>query len=215
MPMLRTADSLQLVSGRLAAVRQTPGGSVRRRRFSLIEVVLGLGLLAFGILTTMRLLPVSLNANRDSIAESYAADGVDEFLHSLATKLKDPAGDYGNWATQGLSLPTSKPTATEPSEQNWSEWKSDQTTTFWRGGSRNQFYKVERRTPGIPAADFAGVFRVWRDSVTFSSYAGGAWQESTASTDVAIAVHVEVSWPAFLPYARRKKSLYSLEVFKR
>ena len=194
--------------------RQNSRGVVRRRCFSLIEVVLGLGLLAFGILTTMRLLPISLRANRDSIAESYAADAVDEFLHAIATKMKDPADDFAGWEEYGLSLPTSKPTASEPS-QTWSEWYSDESTVFWRGGSSNEYYKVDRRTPGTSATDFSGIFRVWRGSVTFSSYSDGSWHEPPASTDVAVALHVEVSWPAFLPYSRRQKSLYSLEVFKR
>lgn len=213
--MTRSVDnSRQVAFVSLSVARQRSGGRVRRRWFSLIEVVLGLGLLAFGILTTMRLLPVSLRANRDSIAESYAADSVDEFLHSLAAKMKDPAGDFAGWEKYGLSLPTSKPTSTEPS-QTWTEWYSDESTTFWRGGSQYQYYKVERKTPGVSATDFSGVFRVWRGSVTFSSYSSGSWQESTASTDVAIALNVEVSWPEFLPYNRRQKSLYSLEVFKR
>jgi len=190
------------------------GRRTRRHPFNMIEVVLGLGLIAFGLVSTLGLFPVGLNASRDSIAESYAADSADQFLHFLATRLKDPGAgnDFPNWDTYGKTLPTTKPSATDPT--TWSNWFSDATTTFLYAGASKEFYKVEQRAAGATHADFSAIYRVWRESVTYSAYIGGVWQEITASDDAALGINIEVSWPSNIPYASRQKSLYHIEVYK-
>lgn len=185
----------------------------RRRCFNMIEVVLGLGLISVGLISTLGLFPVGLAATRNSIAESYAADSADQFLHFLASRLKNPAGDYQSWAEFGQKLPTSKPSATEPS-QTWTEWYSEDTATFWFAGAQNQYYRVEQKAAGADTPDFAAVYRVWRDYVTASRYVNQTWQTTTLSDDIALSVHVEVSWPTTLPYQQREKALYNLEVYK-
>lgn len=195
-------------------MRVEDGTRVRSRRlaFSLIEVVLGLGLIAFGIISILGLFPVGLTATRDAISESYAADSVDEFLHILASRLKDPTNDFANWNDFGVALPTTKPSDSEP--QNWTVWISQDTTTLWYGGLNREFYRVEQRGAGAQVPDFDAVYRLWRSPVTISRFEDGAWIEGTVSEDVAMAINVEASWPVRIPYARRGKALYRLEVYR-
>lgn len=190
-----------------------PSGRVGVKLFTLVEVVIAIGLMSVGLLSIIGLLPVSLQATRDSVAESYAGDNAEEFLHYLSLRLKMPGNDYANWDQYGKVLPTSKPSETEPS-QTWSQWYSDQTTTLWSAGAAHQFHKVERRTPAIATPDFAAVYRVWRSAVKFPEYINGTWVDSTASEDVALMLNVEVSWPAGIPYDHRSKALYCTEIYK-
>jgi len=183
------------------------------RCFSLIEVVLGLGLISVGVLRVVGLLPFGLSATRNSIAESYAADSADQFLHFLAMRLKSSTNDYQAWDDFGKKLPTTKPSATEPS-QTWTEWYSEDTATFWYAGSHSEYYKVEQKAAGSDTPDFAAVYRVWRGSVSASAYVNGTWQTTTLSDDEALSINVEISWPLVLSYQRREKALYSLEVYK-
>ena len=203
---------------------RVPKVPVCRRAFNMIEVVLGMGLIAFGMISTLGLFPVGLTANRDSIAESYAADSADQFLHYFAVRLKMSDNDYENWTQFGLSLPDAKPGSSEPTA--WTEWISDDTTTFWYGGSANEFYKVEQKAAGASAPDFSAVYRVWYEQVRYSYWNDGTvtcscddsgtehWHETSADTSQAMAVNIEVSWPAHLSYANRQKAFYQLEVYK-
>ena len=185
-----------------------------QHRFNMIEVVLGIGLIVFGLVTTLGLFPVGLSAARNAIGETYAADSADQFLHFLATRLRVPTDDYANWDGFGKKLPEEKPTSAEPPDGEWIEWFSEDTVTYWRGGSLNQFYRIEQKAAGSAVADFLAVYRVWREGVSYSRYVDGAWEEVVASADVALAINLEVSWPEGLPYERRQKALYSLEVYK-
>jgi len=180
----------------------------------MVEVALGLGLIAMGMVSTVGVFPVALTAARDSIAESYAADSADHLLHALAGRMRMPnaQGQFANWDALGTSLPDAKPASAEPAV--WSEWFADDTTTFSVGGASSEFYKVEQRASGAAQADFCAIYRLWRDDVTYSKYVNGQWQQMTADPDKAIAINLEVSWPSSVPYDRRQKGLFRLEVYK-
>jgi type II secretory pathway pseudopilin PulG len=47
---------------------------MRRSGFSLVEVVIALGITAFSLVAVFGLLPVALNTNRDSVQQTEAAD---------------------------------------------------------------------------------------------------------------------------------------------
>ncbi len=196
-------------------MRTCPGwqaGGGARRRFSLVEVVLALGILGVGLVQVMRLFPVGLNSVRDAAAERYAADSADHFLHQFALQLKNPSEDYANWAKFGLSLPTSKPQGQEPVQ--WTLWFSGASTSCWTGPGSCEYVKVEQRTPEADVADFAAIYRIWRDSVSYWKYEDGAWVEEAIEDSAAMGINVEASWPATVPYSQRQTSLYRLEMFK-
>ena len=192
-------------------------------RFNLVEVVLGMGLIAFGLVSTIGLFPVGLTANRDAIAESLAADGADQFLHLLAARLKDPANSFQNWTDFGLSLPTYKPGPYEPSATAWTVWMTEPanpnpsdawTTRYWYGGSTKEYYRMEQKVAASASVESSAIYRVWRDTVMYPQYVAGVWTQVAADPDRALVLNLEVSWPSTLPYERRHKSLYQLEVFK-
>ena len=157
-----------------------PGPHPRVCCFNMIEVVLGLGLMAFGLIATVGLLPVGLSLSRDTVAETYAADSADQFLHFFAVRLKSPSADYEKWdqLVQRLRYSYSygeeptyweewftepqrpaefTPPPTNPEEEDpWKTW----STRFCRAPSDPCFFKVEQKAGGASATDFTALYRV-------------------------------------------------------
>jgi len=210
-------------------------------RFSMIEVVLGLGLIAFGLISIAALFPVGLRANQAAIGETYAAEHADQFLHLLKSRMTASEDSQANWSTCALALPETKPSDSEPT--SWDSWLQQGMVTYSVAGTQNQFYRIRqegldkeiavdnaeekyaddeaeqaKQVAAIMAAaydpQFQAVCRVWRTPVTIAHYESGTWQEITFTTDQAIGLNVEISWPADKPYASRQKSLYQLEVHR-
>lgn len=190
-----------------------PSRRRRTRRFTLIEVVLGLGVLAFGVISLMALFPVTLRASRDSLAETYAAESADQFLQFLGGRLKSPDEDFRSWRELGQELPTTKPGASEPTG-DWDEWFSEEDSTFSVSSDSFAFHRLERSTKGVGSVDFMAVCRVWRTPVLITRFDNSGWSTAELSSDEALGLNVEISWPATLPYLRRHKALYHLEIFK-
>jgi len=184
-----------------------------RHMFSIIEVVLAVCILGIGLVYIMRLYGTGLRSARDSVARKFTADSVDHFLHSYALQLKDPTGDFRNWNTMGLALPSAKPGASEPA--NWTVWQNDGCTKSWRGPSGStDIVRIAQCSNGAEIPDFEAVYRIWRDTVKYWKYDGATWQEINVPPDQALALNVEVSWPIVAPYENRQKSLFRFEVFR-
>ena len=182
--------------------------TARACRFSMIEVVLGLGLIAFGLISIAALFPAE-------IGETYAAEHADQFLHLLKARITAPDDSQANWGTYALALPATKPTGDEPTAAaDWAAWLSQGGSSYAMAGSGNQFYRIEQQGGDSNDIQFSALCRVWRTPVTLSHYESGTWQVVTFTADQAIGLNVEISWPADRPYASRQKSLYQLEVYR-
>ena len=187
---------------------------MRRSQFNMIEVVLALGVVAIGAVSLMALFPVGFGAGRDAAAESFAADSADQFLHWFAARARN------NWSTfmQGGSafpLPTQKPYSLD----------DDMETDNWTGGTQTvtpTLTLTRHTSAGLmkvemagSIADFSGVYRIWRDSVEVPYLdRDGTTQTQSMDSATAVAINLEASWPSQLPYTRRKKHVYRLEIFK-
>ena len=186
-------------------------------RFTIVEIVLTIGFLVVGITSIMALFPVGLSANCDSLGGGYAADSADQFLHWYATQAKT------DWATYTGSdwLPTAKSTAlVDGCEQdNWDTAESiGANLTYQKHAVENGLFRL-KSVQGIGAdevIDFSGVYRFWQGSVDYWYWeeSTASWKQGSVGSDIAVAINLEASWPAELPYARRRKAVYRLEIFK-
>jgi hypothetical protein len=179
----------------------------------MIEVVLGLGLIAFGLISIAALFPVGLRANQAAVGETYAAEHADQFLHLVKATVTAPDNDQANWTNYAVNFPESKPTGDEPAT-GWTVWLQQGVTKYEVAGARGEFHRI--RQIGLEGTDvqFSAICRVWRTPVVLTRYNDGAWETITFTADQAIALNVEVSWPADRPYATRQKALYQLEVYR-
>jgi type II secretory pathway pseudopilin PulG len=180
----------------------------RTRRFTLIEVTLALIVIAIGLMSIMALFPVGANANRDAIAENYAADAADQMLGFLASQIREDWSFWNNIDDELVNI--------SGVPANIGSWTAQTGTNLYHttvGGSR--VYRMQQSTT-VDAAeviDFDAVIRVWQtamDTWRFDSTVGtsGAWVPNSTDSQV----NIELSWPSGLPYNRRRKAYYSIGV---
>ncbi len=95
---------------------------MKRHPFSMVEILLALGVIAIGICSVMVLFPVGANATRDAAMETYAANAADQILHMVKYKLTMTDEDsthtayYNQWYTYICDAPTA--TTTYPDGPN-------------------------------------------------------------------------------------------------
>ena len=197
-------------AGRLPGPRH---GGRRGRAFSLIEVLLALGVIAFGVVSVLALLPASMKSSRDSVADTHSSLVGEHLTEMLSTAMESSASATA-WTASALALPSDKPGADEAAT-GWTNWRSQDGIRYWRVGTANQLHRVELRRDGNDYAEFAGMCRVWRRQVVISQLTNGTWTTRTLPWEDAVALNIEVSWPVQAPYARRQKAIYALNVFYR
>ena len=193
----------------------------RSRRFSLIEVVLGLGLIAFGLISIAALFPVGLRANQAAVGETYAAEHADQFLHVFKARITAPDNEQANWGTYAVGLPASKPLGSEP-VSGWATWLQQGLVTYEAAGSNGEFHRLRQWAYSevvggketFKDVQFSAVCRVWRTPVSLTRYEDGSWNTIDFPAEEAVALNVEISWPADRPYASRQKAVYQLEVYR-
>lgn len=194
--------------------RLDDGSPAQRRCFNMIEVVLAIGVVAIGVVSIMALFPVGVSASRDSMAQTYAAESADQFLHHLEYLIRQNWNGYVNSAdsTIPLTMPSSDAFAGTPmANTNGTMFVHDTEAGRYRVLRYVDVSESNSYAPNDDILDFEGILRVWRSQVEIP----GTGSPLELAYEVAVALNLEISWPAPLPYAARQKSLYRLELFKR
>lgn len=190
-----------------------PARRAARWPFSLLEVVLALAVIAFGVVSVLALLPASMKASRDSVADTHSSQAAQHLIQTLAANM-EAATVSADWSAVALSLPTDKPAAAEP-DSDWTVWLRQGGMSFWRAGESGEFFRVDMRRADADYSEFAAICRVWRRPVTISTLEDdGTWSTRTVPWENAVGLNVEVSWPAQAPYPGRQKALFALNVFR-
>ncbi len=211
---------------------------MRKNAFNMIELALALGIVAIGIASIMVLFPVGLNAARDSMAETYAAESADQLLHYIQYIVRTPA-NWNSWisadGTTLGSLPGAKPTSldadmtvsgagvTDSDGTMFSQstagiyqivrYVENNTSSSSPADNENEFNPEGMQSNWDDQVDFRGILAVWQEDIPLLDTDG---DPATADNrNVGATLKVEVSWPAELPYQVRKKAAYQLEVFNR
>lgn len=188
----------------------------RHTTFNMVEIALALAVIALGVISIMALFPIGLNAHRDSMTESYAADVSEQFIHQLEAMIDRPGG----WAAFITDpVPTRLPT-TKPAADYFAGTEAPNTNgTMFTGPAGSGTYRFLRYVDvdddgtydDDDILDFEAIVVVWQNQVSVPTGAGS----STLPVTTAAALNLEVSWPARLPYAQRQKSFFRKELFNR
>lgn len=199
--------------------------AMRRTPFNMIEVLLALGVIALGAVSVLALFPYGLASSRDSVAESFAGDSADQFLHWFAAQARTGTG-WTTYASDATWLPTTKLAVPAPGASETSAWlpapPSPPTMVTPNLGYRRHssdagilWVTFQRGDASQPIVDFSSVYRLWREPVTIPDpRPGSGGSDISLNTLSALAINLEASWPAELPYQRRQKAVYRLEVFR-
>ena len=160
----------------------------------MIEIVLAIGIAAFGIMGVVAMIPPALNANRDVSADAF----VDEAVSKIGTYVNLVLMYQTNWTSP---CPNSEPSdiaiTSKPSGTNILGMNMWQTST-------NGVYYMEA-SDGTPFA-----VKLWCDS-SISDFYNGSSAGQTLSQGVRI--HAEIAWPANRA-ANREKRTFCWDVFQ-
>ena len=176
----------------------------------MIEIAIALGVAAVAIVSIMALFPIGFSAGRDAMAETYAAEAADEFLHWLEGEIR-----HGGW-TPGI-VPDSFPPEADRIDF---EPTYEQNVTLYESGTNPNYYKAIRFVdltgdgifrPDDDILDFAAIITVRRSQVVIP----GDPDSVTLLDDIAVRLEMEISWPARADYENREKRQYFYEIFKR
>jgi hypothetical protein len=189
----------------------------------MVEIVLALGVLGVGVVSVLALFPVGMNASRDAMAESFASNAADQFVHYLEQEIRKPAGGSLPGGVSGWDYyvvnSNVPPSTSKPAADDFTPTYAAKTTLYPKTGTPG-LYKVIRFVDGPSGT--ADLYEPDKDSMDFEAIVV-VYQDQVRIPDVptplplnfAAALNVEVSWPARLPYASRQKSIYRAEMFNR
>lgn len=204
------------------------------RKFSLVEIVLALVVIAVGIIAIMGLFPAGMQANQSAVSQQVANDAGDQFLRYFASQAKrdwrvinalpiDRAdGDESEilWQTSDASGIINEVPGVALS---YNDEDNDGAFDYLNGpddNDRSGLFRIVQRTDALAGGtvpDFTGVIRAWKSAATYKAYdrETRAWSGlKPVSPDAGITVNVEISWPENRPYANRDKAIYSMDVFR-
>lgn len=181
----------------------------KKHNFTMVEIMLALGVCVIGICGIMVLFPIGANASRDAAVETYAANAADQMLHYLKYKMQLNNTD---WKNTIAGLPNANPDFSDDTDDlftNWGSADTDFPTVFPKTGTQGVYQIISWRGDGTPNLSSA-------DKIEFRTIMN-VWYESTGISGVneyfAVRLNTEVCWPAALPAAARQKKTYCLEVF--
>jgi len=179
--------------------------------FTMVEILLALGICAIGICSVMVLFPIGANASRDASMETYSANAADQILHYLKYQITSSQANWDSTVGATATIPTAKPadpgTLTLETTADWTAISADLGNNIFSSSTTGIYQIINDRTDP-PAVDNTTIdsrilVYVWREEVM----AGVPY-------DTAARLLLEATWPAELPYNARQKSTYVLEVFK-
>ena len=177
--------------------------------FTMVEILLALGVCAIGICSVMVLFPIGANASRDASLETYSANAADQLLHYLKYQITD---SQANWDTYIAQIPDAKPgdpeTLVPDAPADWTALPTDLGSNIFKHSTAGIYQIINDRnsTPAVDntaSIDSRMLVYLWREEVmTGVTYA------------TAVRLLLEATWPAELLYNARQKSVFVLEVFK-
>jgi type II secretory pathway pseudopilin PulG len=202
---------------------------MKRHPFNLIELMLALGVIVIGLVSVLALFPIGANANRDAAAGNYSSQSAEQTLSLIARHITESFANWdtfvadldGNTATPTLLVTCSGPAAMETYMATWDGFDvkdyvnpstfnlgtpdtifQDDTTRYDQG-----FLIKSRHTnsDGEFVNDFEAMAFIWQENLDVKG--------NPIPLKYGTCLNMEISWPAQLPYARRQKATYRLEVF--
>lgn len=210
---------------------------MNRHAFSMVEILLALGVIAIGICSIMVLFPVGSSASRDTIMDTYASNCAEQMLNMVKYKLSYDKTNWNKYTASGSGDSLYKSDAPEEpasladdlefSPETNAHWANDDdlvkakdlNTGIFRHKSHKNFFQivvhrgdVETELENINAedVDFRAVACLWISNVVVTN---GTSSGTELSMGRAARINLKLSWPAELPESARQSAFYTLEVF--
>jgi type II secretory pathway pseudopilin PulG len=167
--------------------------------FTIIELVIAIGILAIGGTAVLGLFPLGLEQSKDSIGENYCSNAASDIIAYIKTYA------LADWDNFKISLDENKPgieeAMTAADIETWTNMLEYGISEDIKNipTADTGVYGLKKETDNI--ADFTGVAAIWRGNI------------GSISNNIAMKVFVEISWPATKTYEHRKKNYYYVELY--
>ena len=183
---------------------------MQTRRFSMIEIVLAIGVVAVGMVSVLALFPIGLQATRDAMAEGASAQLADSSLQCLRMQAKRDWPGYVSGPAP--AIPASMPAGSVVPLESMPVVSNTLGTLLDNPTAQGRFTALRyqdmdgdgTRAPHEPI-DFRACVRIWREPVTING--------TPLGYEYAARLMCRLEWPEQLPRARRQSSTFCLELF--
>ena len=211
--------------------------NTRLTPFTLVEVLIAMGVCVIGICSIMVFFPVGAKASRNASMASYASNAADQFLSFARSCIEeDRVGNgYAAFAYFTGWTPGNPDTYAEGAKVEPGPDYKDSNEDAGMGGllsnsdafgaRMQEFFKEILTNESVTITPLKGRvyyfdFTTKEGGETYSDFNCYASLKATpveangVKIPFAAKLHLELSWPAELPYSSREKREYTLEVFK-
>lgn len=206
--------------------------------FTLVEVLIAMGVCVIGICSIMVFFPIGANASRNAAMASYAEDVAYQLLHFAKDAIEkdndaNSTNDFfafhlftGGWVASNPNGFTPQQPAQSPSNNSLSLGSGTTKTVFdnlFKNNSTdvevfdNRVFHFRIMPSGVSRSNLADFKATYSDFDCYASLYAKPIKNGPGANDnipFAARLYVEVTWPAELPYQRRQKKTYSMDVFK-
>ena len=210
--------------------------------FNMIEVVLAMAIIAFGMSSILGLFPVGLNALKSSMVDNYCSDSVDQMVGYMKNQAEYSTGTYNALVNPGTIPDAAALTAAVGADRSKvvnGSTLDGYCATFladYRASNFPATYKrvftdmnIFQAATGMPYLyfivqgqitskniDFSAMLLVWKSPVNYTvQVSPGNWYNGPAVPNAYqyfSGINFELSWPLEKPYAQREKKYYYIEV---
>lgn len=223
----------------------------RRHAFTLVEILIAMGVCVIGLCSIMVFFPVASNASRNAVMSSHAANVAEQLLALVKTSIEDDKLGPGYAAfkhftgwnpgnpsgyTGGVHAKPEPGYHTDPANlvndtgftDSSLNWFSERMQKAFEAMVKNDTTKVtictdnvyyfdflskipdpDDNTKTLEVSDYTCYACIWATPVEVVQPSG-----TVNNIPFAARIHVEVSWPAEIPYSNRQKREFALDVFK-
>jgi hypothetical protein len=206
----------------------------------MIEVVLAMAIIAFGMSSILGLFPVGLNALKSSMVDNYCSDSVDQMIGYIKNQAEYSAGNYTAFVTglpdaaaltAAVGADRSKLVGGKTLDAYSADFLTDYRTSNFPATYKRVFtdMNIFQVSAGMPYLyyivqgqitskniDFSAMLLVWKSPVSYTvKDAAGNWYNGPAVPNAYqyfSGINFELSWPLEKPYAQREKKYYYIEV---
>ncbi len=186
--------------------------------FNMVEIVLAMGVVAIGMTAVMALLPVSMNASRDSVGDSVAVEAVNWFTGRIDLALLK-ATDDASWLTAINKFGDNSSFTTDPKPEKITNWQTISTSGDDESFVANLLRGTDSDSRTWLAYKDSSGSQLAQIRFCISNFDDLNYQDSHTVTSAFAAsagkrVQVEVSWPTNAAYANRQKRTFVYDYFK-
>jgi len=173
----------------------------KKLRFTLIEIVIAILILAIGVSSVMTLFPLNLQETKKSIGHNYSSINAE----SIFAYISRIAYIDNNWSSVVNNIPTLRPV----SKFTNANWSTDLEGNLWDDEESDSDGIFGILVKSGSYNDFTGEVLIWKSKLANVPELGTDQDYTEAA-----AIYMEISWPVEKPYSQRQKNYYYMEIIK-